>query len=274
MGIGTALLGGTMDYLTGRETNKANRENTNALIAAQRENQERGLQSLTGSSPFQTTTRDAAGGFNVDQPGAAIATAARSNLSFGDVDRSRNINELTSNFGFTLPTLSGARDIIERDRALQQGQFDKGLGDIVTANQRQFGGISNTAQTPAAIDAISRFTQANRFGGEREALDLYAKSKAADIGNLQQQIAANQMLAPAPGFQAGVGPGTTAANLVAQTPPPAQTPDLSGALPWRAGSNVISQIQAQEQAALDNKRYLEALKFYADRLRPETGPGL
>ena len=135
MGIETALLGGLLDFGTASATNKANRENTNAIIEADRANQEKSLQSLTGTGDFGTTTRNEAGGFDVSQIGGADAAATRGSLAFGDIDRAGTINDATSNFNFSLPTLDDARGVISADNALQQSQFDKGTEDIATQGQ-------------------------------------------------------------------------------------------------------------------------------------------
>lgn len=251
----TAIAAGLLDAGTANATNKANRENTNATIAAQGANQEKGLQALTGSDAFKTTTRNDAGGFDVSQIGGADAAKTRSNLALGDVGRSQALNDATSNFNFKLPTLGDARGVVQADNALQQGQFDKGLENLIIQNTRDLGRDNNSGANAAAIDAISRFTDANRFGGEREALDLFDKSRTGDLSILTQQIAANQPQVAAPGFTSGT-PGTSAAQLVAQTPPPSPSVDLSSAIPFAAGGSVIKQLQQEEQT----KALLDYLK--------------
>ncbi len=264
MALFDAILGGLLDFGTASQTNKANRENTNAIIASDRANQETALQSLTGGDAFATTTRTPEGGFDVSQLGGADAATARSSLASGDIGRAGNINELTEGFQFQLPTLSDARGVVEGDNALLQSSFDQGLEDIIIQNTRQFGGINNTNQTPAAIDAIARFADAKRFGGERDALDLFSGSRSNDINALLQQLSANQLQVPAPGFSTG-GPGNVAANVIAQTPPHDPPIDLSGALPFAAGSSAVAQLQQESADAERNRQFLLALRTIGDQ---------
>ena len=247
MGILSTVGGGLFDFLTAQETNKANRENTNALIASQDRNQEKALSSLTGSDAFSTVSRNAEGGFDTSQLGGADAATARADLAFGDVGRAGTVNDATNNFAFSLPTLSDARGVVQGDNSLQQAQFDRGIDSIISQRQRTGGGIENQPHAAGTVDALSRFSQANRFGGEREALDLFNKSGQADVGLLQAILNANTPRAGAPAFTGGP-PGGTAANAIVQSPPPAQSVDLSGALPFAAGGNILQQLQAQESA--------------------------
>ena len=185
-GIGSAVLGGLVGGQTAKETNEAQQRSTAANIAAQAANQQRGLDALQGSTAFGEISRTPSGGFQTTQPGAADAAKARSTLSSGDLDRAARLNQAGQDFGFTLPTLADARSVVERDNALQMGQFQKGLDDLITSRQRTSGGI----QLPGSqfegetVDAIGRFADANRLGGETEALDLFNKAREADLGEI------------------------------------------------------------------------------------------
>ena len=250
MALFEAILGGLLDFGTASATNKANRENTNALIADQRASREEGLQALTGTSDFSTTTRNAEGGFDVSQLGGADAATTRANLASGDIDRSLQLNTATANQQPTIGTLADARGIIERDNALQQSNFDIGLDKILIGNTRKFGGIGNTGEDTNAIDAISRFTDANRFGGETEAINLFQGAGIRDQELLRAILANLQPQAGAPAFGGGA-PGTPAAQLIAQTPTHAPSVDASGAIPFDVAGGVLDQLR---QAAADEQK--------------------
>ena len=258
MALFETILGGLLDFGTASQTNKANRENTNALIADQRASREQGLQALTGATDFGTTTRNEEGGFDVSQLGGADAALARSNLASGDVARSLQSNVATTDQQPTVGTLADARSIIERDNARQQSNFDVGLDKIITSNTRKFGGIGNTGEDAAAIDAISRFTDANQFGGERQAIDLFQGAGQNDQALLQAILANLQPQAGAPAFGGGA-PNVAGAQLVAQTPTHAPSTDLSGAIPFDVAGGVLSQLQ-QAQADAQKRKDDEAFR--------------
>ena len=256
MGILSTVGGGLFDFLAANETNKANRENTNALIASQDRNQEKALSSLTGSDAFSTVSRNAEGGFDTSQLGGADAAQARASLSSGDINRAGIVNDATNNFAFNLPTLADARGVVQGDNSLQQAQFDRGIDSIISQRQRLGGGIENQPFEAGTVDALSRFSQANRFGGEREALDLFNTSGQADVGLLQAILNANTPRAGAPAFTGGPPGGQAAASII-QSPPPAQSVDLSSALPFASGGNILQQIQAQESSDQERKFLLD-----------------
>jgi len=252
-----SVIGGFFDRSANKATNAAQQQANQANIVAQAANQEKGLQALTGQSPFGTSTRNDQGGFDVTAPGAEDAARTRADLAFGDIARAGNINRATTDFQFTLPSLSDAQGIVNRDRALQDtGIIQPGLDKIALLKQRQFGGLNNTGETANTIDALSQFSAQNRIGGEQDALNLFNKSRESDNALLSQLIANNSPRAPAPTFSGGL-PGGGAANVIAQSPPAATVPNLSGAINPATGSNVVSNIlgelQRQEDISRSNK---------------------
>ena len=271
-GIGSTILGGLVGGQTAQEANEAQQRSTAANIAAQAANQQRGLDALQGSTAFGEISRTPSGGFQTTQPGAADAAKARSTLSSGDLDRAARLNQAGQDFGFTLPTLADARSVVERDNALQMGQFQKGLDDLITSRQRTSGGI----QLPGSqfdgetVDAIGRFADRNRLGGETQALDLFNKAREADLALLGQQLNVNQPQVALPAYTTGT-PGGTAANVIAQSPPRTTVPDIASAIPFQAAGGIINQLQAQEQRREDNKNFLEALRVLGNQRAGVTG---
>ena len=256
MALTGAITGGLFDVFAGREANRANLEAARLNRATSQEQQDKALGALTGSDPFQATTREGEGFKTTFGPAGTQAAETRNIQTLGDIGRARSVEDALAGFKFNVPTLADARGIVSRDQALQAGEFAKGVGDITKQATRQFGGIQNTGANAATIDALRRFSEANRFGGEREALDLLGKSNLADIGTLQQIIAANQAQGPrAPGFETpNVGP--QASNVISSIRPAAIPVDLASTLPFAAGSSVIKQMQQAEQT----DRILEALQ--------------
>jgi hypothetical protein len=266
-GVASAVGLGFLGSKTAAETNKANLAANRETIAAQAANQARATSALNLTGPFGGPKLDPeTGGFISVQPGGQDAATARSSLAFGDVGRAGRLNELGTGFGYTVPKLSDAQGIIDRENALQQTLYDKGLSDIVASRQRTSQGIQlpNSPFEAATADAIGRFAAQNRLGSERDAIDLYNKARAADIGVLQQGQIANQPQAGFPAFTTG-GPGATAANVIAQTPPKAVTPDIGGAVPYQAAGGVVQDIMRQEQSRQENKNFLEALRLLGNQ---------
>ena len=263
--IGLGLLGGK----TAAETNKANLAANRENIAAQAANQEKAIGSLQDVGPFGSTLRDpATGGFTSTQPGAPSAARARTTLATGDIDRAGRLNELGSGFNYTVPTLPAAQGVIDRENALQQTLYDRGLDQLLASRQRTGEGIqpANSPFEAATADAIGRFAAQNRLGSKRDAIDLFNKARAADIGVLREGIAANQPQAGFPAFTTG-GPGAQAANVIAQTPPRAAVPDIGGAIPFQATGGVVQDVMRQEQARQQNKNFLEALRLLGNQGR-------
>jgi len=249
--IAGAVFGGLMAGKTGSEANKANLQANRENIAAQSANQDKALDLLREDAVQ-------------NQLGGQDALKARGNLAFGDIGRTDRLNKAGTDFAFTLPTRADAQGVVDRDNQLQMANFEKGLGDIVSSRQRLGQGIQlpNSKFEGGTVDAIGRFTDATRFGGEREALDLYNKSRESDLSILAQQISANQRQAPAPPYQTTSG---TAANVIAQSPPPARVADLGSAVPWQAGGSVIQTVMAQEAAKEKNRQFDELLRHLGNK---------
>ena len=261
--IGLGLLGGK----TASETNKANLAANQQNIAAQAANQARATGALNLTTPFGSTLQDPdTGGFTSTQPGGPSAATARTKLATGDIGRAGRLNELGAGFDYTVPTLPAAQGVINRENALQQTLYDRGLNKILESRQRTGEGIqpANSPFEGATADAIGRFAAQNRLGSERDAIDLFNKARAADIGVLQQGQIANQPQAGFPAFTAS-GPGSTAANVIAQTPPRAAVPDIGGAVPFQAAGSVVQDVMSQERARESNKNYLEALRLLGNQ---------
>jgi hypothetical protein len=247
MALFDAILGGGADYLAAQATNKANREIAAADRASQRANQERGLQSLTGTTPTTATTRTPGGGFDVSLTGPAKIQAQ------GDIPRATKVNELTGGFDFNLD-LPGARTIVAEEDASKQQLYDTALNKQLAQMFRAGGGMENTGVARSIADASGEFALKNRLGGQRAALDLLGKSNLADLSTLQQQIAAQQPQAPTVS-----GPGGTAANVIAQSPPPQGAIDLSGALPFSALGNITKTLGAEAAQADADERFKQLL---------------
>ena len=263
--LGALLLGGA-GFFTGQAANKALVDTSRLDREAQARNQDKALAALQGSDAFQTTTRNAAGGFDVSQPGGPNARKAREELAKVDATiRAPGINAADRNFNFKLPTLADARGIVEQENSLNQATLDKGLSDIALLKRRQFGGIENTGEGGSTVDAMARFANENRRGSERDALDLFNKSAAADISLKDAIKNSLARQAPAPPFSSG-GPGGTAANAIVQSPPRAAVPDLSAAIGPQSVGGVVKYLMDQEQARENNKNFLAAL----ERLRPQV----
>lgn len=247
MALFEAILGSILGGVSASETNEANIAANQANIAAAKANQEKGLQALTGGDAFQTTTRTPGGGFDVTQPGAPFAAEARTDRAFGDIERAGQVNRATNDFAFTLPNLSSAQGIVDRDIAnLKTSTIDPGIDALTKQLTRASGGL-NISGFPA-LNAQGLGQLASQFDLNREtnALDLFNKQGEADLSLLSQIIASFQPQERAPGFTTG-GPGGTAANVIAQTPPARTVPDLGGAIPFAAGGNLFGQLQAQEE---------------------------
>tara|TARA_R110000823_G_scaffold11710_1_gene39530 strand:+ start:2301 stop:3140 length:840 start_codon:yes stop_codon:yes gene_type:complete len=229
----------------------ANTEANAATIQAARENQERGMQGLTGRSDFKDTTRTPEGGFDVSQPGGTDAASARSLGSFGDIARAGKANTLT-NMDFKLPTLNDAQQVIDRDIGRRQGSFDKGVTDLMSAQKRNFGGVNSSAEMPTTIDALARFSDANKYNREQDALSLFDKSRSNDLSNVGAQLGNLAPRAAAPAFSSGT-PGTAAAQLVAQTPIPSTVASLSSAAPFLGGQSALQDVRNQYNTQQSNK---------------------
>ena len=265
-GAGAGVLGGIADYFTANATNEANQRLSRENIAAQAANQERGLNSLTGNSDFQNTTRSDGGGFDLSQIGGADAAEARRSTAASDIFRAEKLGNASANFDFNLPNLQAAQGVVDRDIGVTQSNFDRQANDVIEQQRRNFGGINNTNEVPAILDSLRNTAQEFNFGRERQALDLLGKSNTADLGTLSNLNSAFAPQAPAPSFSSQSGAGNTAANLIAQTPPPAPAIDLGGALPFAAAGSTIGNLHGQAQRNAENTAFNKALAASGKRI--------
>ena len=233
--IAGGLIGGAFDKKAGDATNKANLLANRETINAQAANQEKSLNALQGSTPDATTTRNADGGFDT----AFTRGGSSDLLAQGDVGRANAANSASSNFNFKLPDLASAQGVVDRDNSIAQSGFDKAFNQATLRERQATGGIDSgfNGRTATALGEVSDKLRTNR---EQTALNLFDQSRNNDTSLLQQQISANQRLAPQ------LNPvGATASASIAQSPPPAQIANLSGAITPAAGSNLVAQIQQQ-----------------------------
>jgi hypothetical protein len=256
VGVGGAVIGGLLGLGGSLLASDAQGDANAANIQAQAANQEKGLNALQSSDPFKQTTRDAKGGFTTEQPGADDAALARTTLAGGDIERALGVNAADTNFNFKLPTLQASRDVIEGENQAAFGQLQDGMNSIIANRQRTGGGIQlpNSQFEGGTAKALGDFVKSNPRGGEVAAMDLFNKAGTSGLALKNAIKTSLAPQAPAPGYTTG-GPGATAANLIAQTPPIQQSADLSSALPFFAGSNIVGQIQQQQQNA-QNREFL------------------
>lgn len=245
MGLPSILGGGLFDVLAGREANKANQAANQASIEAQAANQEKGLQALTGTTPTQTVTREG-GGFNVDfTPGGSADI-----LNQSDITSAGRIGDVRGGFNFTLPDLAASKGLIQQDINTNREFATDSLNDFFANQSRKFGGLNISGEQPATIDAVRKLFAGLDLGGNERALNLLQSSQQGDLQTLLQQIQANMPLAPTL-----TNPSGTAANVIAQSPPPATSPDIGlGTLLPAAGSNILSVLQQQEALDAANQR--------------------
>jgi len=258
------IAGGVLGGVSANRQNAANLSASREDFANTQATREAAQQALTGTVGDVTTTRRD-GGFDV----AFTPGSAQEQLVFGDEEfRAPAINDLSASFQRELPTLAHARGVIEKDNILQQGTFDQGLNDLLTVLSRK-DRDNNPLLQGDAVGEIGRFADANRFGSERDALNLYNQQGRAETDNLLAAIQANS-----PQARTLSGPGGQASNLFAQIPTPGATPDVSGVIPFAAGGNIIQQLQAQEgQRAQDEQRHAILRAFLgnqAAKARPEA----
>ena len=262
LSIGSGVLGAIGSKMTADAQSEANDKN----IAARAATQEKGLNALQSNTDFGITKRTPDGGYSVTQEGGADAARSRGIAAFGDVDRATKANTLTD-YKPTLPTMRDALGVVDRDIGRRQGSFDEGVNKLLEGKNRAYGGIGNTREIPSTIDALSRFSDENKFNRERDAIDLFTKTASNDQSLIASRLGNLTPRAPAPTFTAGA-PGTQAAQLIAQTPPANAIADIGNAAPFLAGQNVLTTMQNQATARDNNSALLKALQ---NRQQPNTG---
>lgn len=255
----TAGAGAAADFFTGKEVAGATEKANLANIQAQKDMQQTALDASTGATPFSTITRSEGGGFDTTQPGGAEAAQARTTLALGDVGRAQDINELSRNFGYTIPTLDDARGIINAQQALiNRSVIDPAL-DRITAGALRRDRDKNPLLQGDTVRALREIADQGQIGGPQAALDLYFKSGEADRQRQASGFAAANLQAPAPGFTDRMA-GANVAQAIGQTTPTQRVPNLTDAAGPANASSFLRQIQeqlAREQSRKDQMALLD-----------------
>ena len=260
-------IGSGLNFLSGREANKANvsanQANNAATLALQK-------QLLNTTTPFTQTT---------SSPGAGTVTslapertgALSDAFDTESVEGATNLqNAIARNVAFqsfspAVADLPAARGIVQSDRDLQQAEFDKGRTDIVSALARTKGGTSNFE--PATTDAIARFTNSLRLGNETDAINLFQGSLSNDIGNLTNlnaALTAGQQGPKIPGFTGETGQGA-AANAVNAAGRINIQPNVSGVLAPAAASAFIGDLSQSARNQAGSQNLIEAVRLLQEQ---------
>ena len=246
-GISDAVSLGTAaaDLFGGKEANKANIASNTANVAAQGANQEKALDALGGSNDFSATKRNADGGFDNKQVGGGNAASARERLSFGDLGRADNLNDITNNPTNTFNSLQDAIKFNQQDSNIHNRQ----VTDLINRDKENLlrsMGSGNSGYQNQANSNLFELAQ-NYKRPNVEALDLYNKQGLADRSRDQGNLSLQQLMAPAPGFTSS-NVGGTAANVIAQSPPVGVIPDLGSTVGASALGNLGRDINARTAA--------------------------
>jgi len=270
--LGGLTIGGVLSKQAADETNRANQEQGRLDREATRANQERGLQALQLESPFGTRTQAPGGGFRVEMPGGPQATTART--LGADADVTRRLMQL-ENIGFspTIKNLGEAQQWVSEDDQAKMELAQSGFEDIISARQR----LGGQGQLPGSgfegttAKKIGDYAKTIGLGGNERAADLYRESLTGDIKNYTALQQALQPKVPAPSFSQDDSSAALASNLVAQTPPPEPPTDLSGALGYDAGANIIQNILNQQLAQQTRDDYLKVLQRFRPVMASASG---
>ena len=266
--LGTAAA----DFFGGKEANKANIASNTANVAAQGANQEKALDALGGSNDFSATKRNADGGFDNKQVGGGNAASARERLSFGDLGRANNLNDITNNPTNTFNSLQDAIKFNQQDSNIHNRQ----VTDLINRDKENLlrsMGSGNSGYQNQANSNLFELAQ-NYKRPNVEALDLYNKQGLADRSRDQGNLSLQQLMAPAPGFTSS-NVGGTAANVIAQSPPVGVIPDLGSTVGASAISNLGRDINARTAATnaqeSQNKFLTALLRQQGNQLNSPTG---
>ena len=266
--LGTAAA----DLFGGREANKANITSNTANIAAQGANQEKALDALGGSNDFSATKRNADGGFDNKQVGGGNAASARERLSFGDLGRANNLNDITNNPTNTFNSLQDAIKFNQQDSNIHNRQ----VTDLINRDKENLlrsMGSGNSGYQNQANSNLFELAQ-NYKRPNVEALDLYNKQGLADRSRDQGNLSLQQLMAPAPGFTSS-NVGGTAANVIAQSPPVGVIPDLGSTVGASALGNLGRDINARTAATnaqeSQNKFLTALLRQQGNQFNSPTG---
>lgn len=266
--LGTAAA----DFFGGKEANKANIASNTANVAAQGANQEKALDALGGSNDFSATKRNADGGFDNKQVGGGNAASARERLSFGDLGRADNLNDITNNPTNTFNSLQDAIKFNQQDSNIHNRQ----VTDLINRDKENLlrsMGSGNSGYQNQANSNLFELAQ-NYKRPNVEALDLYNKQGLADRSRDQGNLSLQQLMAPAPGFTSS-NVGGTAANVIAQSPPVGVIPDLGSTVGASALGNLGRDINARTAATnaqeSQNKFLTALLRQQGNQLNSPTG---
>ena len=266
--LGTAAA----DLFGGKEANKAKIASNTANVAAQGANQEKALDALGGSNDFSATKRNADGGFDNKQVGGRKAAKARESLSFGDLGRADNLNDITNNPTNTFNSLQDAIKFNQQDSNIHNRQ----VTDLINRDKENLlrsMGSGNSGYQNQANSNLFELAQ-NYKRPNVEALDLYNKQGLADRSRDQGNLSLQQLMAPAPGFTSS-NVGGTAANVIAQSPPVGVIPDLGSTVGAAALGNLGRDINARTAATnaqeSQNKFLTALLRQQGNQFNSPTG---
>ena len=267
MGIGAGLAaGGLLDYITGREYNEALQKKTAADQAMVKEKEGRALGMLgTSGTDFTTRNLNPSGqGIIEKQRGGGTAATVRDTAVGGDLQRQLAANAATRDFNFSVPDLATAQGIVDRDNALTQGIRDRMFHQAALRTGQTDLGQASSDYSANLMDAMSRASDQTKFNREQQAGELLQKSQAGDINNLIKFLQAQQLHFPAPQYQDRT-PGSTAAQVITQMPTRDFAVDASPiGLGAQAGSNLIGQLMAYNQAEQDKKDQAALIRQLGD----------
>lgn len=263
MGILDSLIGGGLDYLSARETDKANQSANRANI--EQAEKTRNLIKAGTTDPFQSTKFFDDGGFTTKLAPEREGTLQNAFATEGVEGQTNLINALARKEAFRdfespVKSFDESLDISQRNNLLRQGEFEKGRGDIIESLIRTQGGTGSSNFQPAAIDAVGRYTDRLQLDDVDTAINRYLNT----LGQVNTLATAGQVGPKIPGFAGESSQNALVASL-ANTRPATVNPSYSGALPFAAGSAVLGDIQQQERNDQAQKNFQEALRHLGSK---------
>jgi hypothetical protein len=267
--LALAGAGGLASYFTGQQANKANLAANAANIEAAKAVPEE----AQFEAPFSSKTQREGGGFDfkIDPrlgPSEAGAIGT-SNIEAGQTNPllAAMRQSTAADFKPSIGSLDDARGIVQRDNALQQGERDRRFNEGVSAINRRVGGAGFNAPAFATQSGkfLNEFSNANRLGGERQAIELMQGSAQNDYSNLLaafQAQTAGQVGTKVPAFPGGESDPTVVASLANA---PRQIADLGGAVSGTALSGLIQNIYNTQEADRARKSQEKLILALANR---------